>query len=103
MPNEEKEPKIPNLLEKVKECLNSGKYRFSKHALDRKKERFISLPNVLEVLNKGHHEKAKDSWDFVFKTWNYSIKGKTIDANPCRVIVSFEENGLLIITVIRLN
>lgn len=46
---------------------------------------------------------TKDSWDYVFKTWNYSIKGKTIDTEPCRVIVSFEENGLLIITVIRLN
>ena len=63
MANEEKTPKIPNLLEKIKECLNNGRYRFSQHALDRKKERFISLPGVLEVLNKGHHEKAKDSVD----------------------------------------
>ena len=103
MPKETKTEKIPDLLEKIKDCLSSGWYRFSQHALDRKKERFLSLPNVLEVLNNGYHEKAKDTWDNVFKTWNYAIRGKTINSEPFRIIISFEERGLLIITVIRLD
>jgi hypothetical protein len=47
--------------------------------------------------------KIKDSWDEVFNGWNYAIQGQTIDKEKCRVIVSFEGNGLLIITVIRLE
>ncbi len=103
MPRETKTEKLPDLLTRIKDCLNNGLYRFSQHALDRRKERFLSLPNVLEVLNNGYHEKAKDTWDDVFKTWNYAIRGKTINSDPCRIIISFEESGLLIITVIRLD
>ena len=47
--------------------------------------------------------KLKDTWDDVFRAWNYAIKGTTVDQERCRVIVSFEDNGLLIITVIRLE
>lgn len=38
-----KSEKIPDLLSRVWDCLDSGKYRFSQHALDRRKERFVSL------------------------------------------------------------
>lgn len=103
MSKQAKHEKTPNLLAKIKDCLDNGLYRFSQHALDRKKERFVSLPNVFEVLSNGYHEKAKDTWDEVFKTWNYAIRGKTINNEQCRIIVSFEENDLLIITVIRLD
>jgi hypothetical protein len=43
MLNEEKKktPKIIDILDKIKECLNSGRYRFSLHALDRKKGRLF--------------------------------------------------------------
>lgn len=103
MSKETKSEKTHNLLAKIKSCLKDGRYRFSQHALLRKKERFLSLPNIIEVLNNGYHEKVKDTWDSEFKTWNYAIRGKTINNEPCRIIVSFEANGLLIITVIRLD
>jgi hypothetical protein len=98
-----KDSKSPDLLDKIAECLDKGQYRFTSHAFDRGKERFLSLPNVLEVLSNGYHEKAKDTWDKTFKAWNYAIRGNTINNVPCRIIVSFEDCGLLIITVIRLD
>jgi len=98
-----KSEKISDLLHKVKECIEQGKYRFSQHALERKDERFVSLPDVIEVLLKGYQEKSKDTWDERYKEWNYSIRGKTLDQEPCRIIVSINKIGLLIITVIRLE
>jgi hypothetical protein len=55
------------------------------------------------VLRNGYHERIKDTWDEKFYSWNYSIKGKTVDRKPCRIIVNLDVNGLLIITVIRLS
>lgn len=98
-----KSQKISDILYRIKECLDGGKYRFSQHATERKTERVISLPDILEVLRGGYHEKKKDIWDEKFKTWNYAIRGKTVDKENCRIIISFEDNGLLIITVIRLD
>lgn len=103
MPKQVKSEKVPDLLSRVRNCLDRGAYRFSQHAINRKKERFLSLPDVIEVLSNGYHEKTKDTWDSIFKSWNYAIRGKTVDQDPCRIIVSFEDNGLLIITVIRLD
>lgn len=95
--------KLDNLIFKIRECLDNGTYRFSKHALERRNERAASLPDVIEVLYNGYHEKIKDTWDDAFNAWNYSIRGNTIDNDTFRIIVSFEDNGLLIITVIRLD
>ncbi len=103
MPKQVKSDKVSDLLARVRDCLDRGLYRFSQHALDRKHERLVSLPDVMEVLRTGYHEKIKDSWDEIFKAWNYAIRGKTVDREPCRIIVSFEGNGLLIITIIRLE
>lgn len=97
-----KNEKIPDLLIRIKNYIENGKYRFSQHAADRRKERFLSLPDILEVLRNGHHEKTKDSWDEKYKEWNYAIRGKTVDQETCRIIVCIDESGLLIITVIRL-
>lgn len=56
------------------------------------------------VLTKsGWHEKRKDSYSEEFKAWNYAIRGSTIDEREIRVIVSFDDSGLLIITVIDLE
>lgn len=103
MPKQEKTEKVPDLLKKIKIYLDNGMYRFSNHATIRKKERFLSLPDAIEILRNGYHEKMKDSWENEFKTWNYSIRGKTVDHDTYRIIVSFEEDYLLIITVIRLD
>ncbi len=103
MPKPVKSEKVPDLLRMVHDCLDEGTYRFSQHAVDRGKERSVPLPDIIEVLRNGHHEKRKDTWDTIFNSWNYAIQGKTVDQNTCRIIVSFEDNGLLIITVVRLD
>ena len=83
----------------VKNCIRSGKYRDTIHSTKRQRERKIILPEIIHVLNTGRHEKNKDRIDEAFNTWNYSIRGLTIDQKDLRVIVSFdEEKQLLIIT-----
>jgi len=95
-----KPKKIDNLIDKIRKCISAGKYRETVHAIIRKKERAIFLPEILHVLNTGKHEKAKDHFDEVFNAWNYSIRGWTLDGMDLRVIVSFDDEiDLLIITV----
>lgn len=75
----------------------------TRHAIDRQNERKITRPEVLYVLRNGYHEKAKDKFESQFQSWNYSIKGTTIDQRKLRVIVSFDEEGMLIVTAIELD
>lgn len=92
--------KIKNLLEKIKECIEQKKYTQTEHAIVRGKEREVNLAEIKHILITGYEEKRKTSFDEKFNTWNYAIRGKTkIDQLDLRVIVSFDESGLLIITV----
>jgi hypothetical protein len=91
-----------NLLWKIKESIRSGNYIIRKHALERLNEREISLKDALYALSHGYHEKQKTSFDTVFQTWKYSIRGKTTDGLSVRVIVAFVEK-MAIITVIKLQ
>lgn len=96
--------KIENLLERVRNCINSGAYRDTFHAIERKAERNITLPEIIHVLRTGRHEKSKDHFEEAFNAWNYAIRGKTIDGLKLRVIVSFDkEKDLLIITAFYLE
>lgn len=94
-------PQSDKLFQKILDCLDMGRYRQSKHALERELERKISLPDVY-VLKKGYHEKRKTSFDEAFQTWKYAIRGKTIDDIDIRIIISFDETGMMIITVMHL-
>lgn len=98
-----KPSKEGNLLEKIKKALDSGNYLESKHAVERALERNIIATEYEYVLKTGWHESKKDTFDFLYNTWNYSVRGKTIDKRELRVIISFDENDLLIITVIDLE
>jgi len=95
--------KIANLLEVIQEHIKAGRYRDTSHAIQRKKERKIILPEILHVLRTGRHEKSKDYYEERFHSWNYSICGATIDKEDLRVIVSFEEKDLLVITAFYLE
>lgn len=76
-------------------------YTQVEHALNRQKERKISLAEVTYVLSTGYEEKAKTRFDEKYNAWNYAIRGKTrLDEIDVSVIVSFDEEGMLIITVI---
>ncbi|MBA3956806.1 MAG: DUF4258 domain-containing protein [Parachlamydiaceae bacterium] len=84
-----------------KDCLDKGLYRQSKHAIERERERErnIDLPDVLYVLRNGYHEKQKTTFDEVFETWKYAVRGKTIDESDIRIIIAFDDTGMMIITV----
>jgi hypothetical protein len=70
----------------------------------RKKQRNITLPEIIQVLTAGKHEKSKDKFDKAFNAWNYAVRGKTLDGLDLRVIVSFDdEKDLLIITAFYLK
>jgi hypothetical protein len=96
-------PKRPAQLEelfpKIRTCIEEGFYRQSRHAIDRELERQIDLPDVLYVLKTGYHEKQKTSFDEVFETWKYAVRGKTLDNLDIRIIIAFDEDAMMIITV----
>lgn len=95
---------MDHLLEVIHDSIESGKYRDTTHAIQRKKERKILLSEILHVLLTGRHEKSKDHFEEAFHAWNYAIRGSTIDGLNLRVIVSFDnEKDLLIITAFYLE
>lgn len=95
--------KEPDLLQKIRDAINSRNFRDVIHASMRAVERDITRPEYLYVLKNGRHEKKKDEFKEEHNNWNYAIRGKTLDDRELRVIVSFDENGMLIITVIDLE
>lgn len=104
MNKQKKQPdQIVDLKEKILWCIEHERYIQSKHAIERGEERQIDLPDVLYVLKHGYHEKKKTRFHEIHNTWNYAIRGKTLDGIEIRVIVAFDENDMLIITVICLE
>lgn len=96
--------KIPNLLEKVRECVEAGRYRITLHADQRMTERNVTLPEALYVLKTGWHEKRKDQYQDSFESWNYSIRSQTVDDRSLRVVVAFDETEqIVVVTVIDLD
>ncbi len=95
--------KLPDLLSVVCKCIEEGHYLDTRHAIERQDERRIARPDILHVLKNGYHEKKKDKFDTFFSAWNYAVRGKTVDRKELRIIVSFDENGMLIITAIELK
>lgn len=93
-----KRPKIENLLNVVRQCIDTGKYLDTIHASKRKTQRQITLLEICQVLTKGRHEKSKDWWEEKYAAWNYAVRGKTVDGRELRVIVSFDEKLMLLIT-----
>ena len=74
------------------------------HAQERQTERNITRNEYEYILVKsGWHEKRKDKYDQDYQAWNYAIRGKTIDERELRIIASFDDDGMLIITVIDLE
>lgn len=99
-----KPEKIINLLTRIKECIDEGRYFVTTHAFIRQNERMISLPESLQVLETGYEEKKKTRFDIEHNTWKYAIRGKTIrDELDVRVVVAFDEDGMLIITVMHVE
>lgn len=91
--------KLQNLLEVIKVCVIKGNYTFLSHANERRIERGIDLPTILDVLMTGYEEKRKTTFDEKRNNWKNAIRGKTLDEADVRVIVTVENDDMLIITV----
>lgn len=99
-----KPEKIENVLRRIKECVEKGNYILTTHAFDRQNERAISLPETLFVLKNGFEDKRKTIFDIKWNTWKYAIRGKTLRDNlDVRVIVTFDKENMLIITVMHVG
>lgn len=95
--------KRENLLDLVRQHVDTGSYLDTRHVVERKQERDITLPEVLQVLRRGFWEKRKDEYKMEHPSWNYAIRGKTVDGRELRVIVAFLAPHMLLITAIDLN
>jgi hypothetical protein len=92
--------KLKDVLAAIKESLKRRKYTITLHAFDRQVERAITLPMILNVLETGYEEKRKTIFDEDKYCWKYAIRGKAIrDGLDIRVIISIDESGVVIITV----
>jgi hypothetical protein len=94
------------LFSAIHNALLKGEYYFTDHGESRSKTR--KNVNVLEVLKilGGHdkwHENIKDKYENNKKDWNYHIRGKNSDGEQIRIAVSFDKDGMPIITVINLD
>lgn len=88
-------------------------YLFVKHAKERQKQRNITDLDVLNILGgkPGYdrkRNKSKDSFESVSiyekpQDWKYCIEGKDIDERKIRIILTFTDNLMPIITVINLS
>ena len=89
--------KHPSPLARARELLTAGQYLFRTHALDRMKERRITIPEVKHIIVQGYHEKSKDDFDEDLKAWKYAIRGKTVDKRNLRMAIALDRDTLLVV------
>ena len=90
-------PKKSNVIDLVREYLASGEYRYIGHANLRLQQRDVTRLEVKQVLKSGHHDKRKDEFKVEHGSWNYSIRGNTLDKRSLRIAVTFDIDGMLIL------
>ncbi len=90
----------------IKQAINSGDYYFTDHGEFRSKTR--RMVNDLEIIrilksNNKWHEARRDKFEIGNQDWNYHIRGINADGDSIRIVISFDENGMTILTVINLD
>jgi Domain of unknown function (DUF4258) len=98
-----KSPKAKNLENITSKAAADGFVLYSKHANERMLQRGIIKPEVEYVLMNGRHEVKKDQFNKLYSTWDYAIKGKTVDGRNLRIIVTLVEPNVLVVTTIDLD
>lgn len=97
----------------IEEKIQESKYIFDVHVKERQTQRNISQLDVLNILEgkKGFNRKrnkVKDSYDcdYIYEKpqdWRYCIEGKDIDDKDVRIILTFDDDHMPIITVIDIS
>lgn len=92
----------------IAQKIESGDYVFLSHARKRLMDRNITDIDVLNILEnrndqKRKRNKSKDTYISGYNDWNYCIEGTHLDKRKIRVIISFDSELMLIITVIRID
>ncbi len=96
-------PKLENVLKIARDCIESGKYLATFHAECRHLERDITLLDALHVIRHGFREPKHDQYKEEWQSWNYAIRGTTLQDETVRVVISFDKVlKLLIVTVINI-
>lgn len=86
----------------LRAAIADGLLRYSDHANQRMRERWIIRPEVEFVLRFGHHNKRKDQFNEEHKDWDYAIEGKTVDGRRLRIVVAVVSPNVLVVTAIDL-
>lgn len=106
-PARKRPPKHPDVLGLARSCFEAGRFRDTRHATDRRREREITLMEIKAVIGSGWHEKARDRYEEEYSAWSYAVRGKTVDRRSLRVVISFEPDVrgdlLLLVTAIELK
>lgn len=95
--------KISNVLHLIRKHAQSGEFIILPHASMRGVERSISVSDIVFVLTHGEHEADKDEFKEAFQSWNYSVRGLTVDSRALRIAVAFDNTDMLIVSVIPLG
>jgi hypothetical protein len=106
MPNTRSKKSTSELWASIEQAIAARRYFFTRHAFERSIDRKnVNMLQVLDILTSDHkyHESSKDRYNPTFQSWNYAVLGRTIDDERVRIILSFDENDMLIITVINLD
>ena len=95
------------LWKSVDERIKYVQYIFVNHAEERQAQRGIDDLTVINILeNKGNarrrRNKSKDKYESGYDDWNYCIEGYDHNSDKIRIVISFNINNMLIITVIKI-
>ena len=96
------------LYQLIEKCIKDGSYIFLPHSNQRLLERRILDIVVLDILEgvqgtQRCRNKKKDIFLRGQKDWNYCIEGLDSNLKAIRIILSFSEKQMLIITVMWVN
>ncbi len=95
--------KVKDILGLVSTAVAAGHLTYSRHADQRMSKRGIIKPEVEYVLKNGHHEAKKDHFNEAYRSWDYAIKGLTVDGRRLRIVVAMEQPNVLVVTAIDLD
>src|SRR3990167_3951325 len=90
------------------EKITQGNYFLTNHAKQRIAERELLELEIINILSgrlskKRKRNKRKDKYITEYREWNYCIEAIDTNENKIRIIFSFLEENMVVITVIRIN